>query len=201
MKEVTIKMHPKQGQALNYLINKPEIREVLYGGAKGGGKSFLGAFWLISSALLYPETSWFVARENLTDLRKHTIPTFFEVIKLLGLDIDSIKFNGQDNIFHFSNGSRIVFVSASYLPSDPMFERFGSMQNTGGWIEEGGEIDEMAYANLKLSIGRCKNKEYGIPFKLLITANPKKNWMYNNIIKPFFAVREKNNRVIPDDAP
>jgi len=183
MSEAVIKMHKRQGDALNYLINEPNIREVLYGGAKGGGKSFLGAYWLISSALIYAETSWFVARENLTDLRKHTIPTFFEVIKLLKLIPDSYKFNGQDNIFSFDNKSRIVFVSATHLPSDPMFERFGSMQNTGGWIEEGGEINENAYANLKLSIGRCNNEKYNLPFKLLITANPKKNWMYNDFIK------------------
>lgn len=204
MSEAVIRMHPKQGDALNYLINYPEIREVLYGGAKGGGKSFLGAFWLISSSLLYADTSWFVARENLTDLRKHTIPTFFEVIKLLKLNLDSVRFNGQDNIFHFTNGSRIVFVSASYLPSDPMFERFGSMQNTGGWIEEGGEINENAYQNLKLSIGRCNNEKYNLPFKLLITANPKKNWMYNYFIKnitedkKYIQAFAKDNHYLPE---
>jgi len=31
--EALIKMHPKQGEALHYLINEPAIREVLYGGA------------------------------------------------------------------------------------------------------------------------------------------------------------------------
>jgi len=178
-----IKLHLKQIEAFKVLTQEPKTRELLYGGAKGGGKSFLGALWLIISAILYPGTSWFVARENLTDLRKHTIPTFYEVLKILGISFDLFKFNGQDNIILFTNGSRIIFVSATHLPSDPMFERFGSMQNTGGWIEEGGEINENAYQNLKLSIGRCKNEEYNLPFKLLITANPKKNWMYNDFIK------------------
>lgn len=176
-------MHRKQAEALSYLIGYPEIREVLYGGAKGGGKSFLGAFWITSSCLKYAGTSWFVARENLVDLRRHTIPTFFEVFKICGVDPSSVKYNGQDNFFTFSNGSRVLFASTQSLPSDPMYERFGSMQNTGGWLEEAGEIPEAAYQNLKLSIGRCKNEEYGIPFKLLITANPKKNWMYNGFIK------------------
>jgi len=101
----------------------------------------------------------------------------------MGVSYDTFKFNGQDNIFTFNNGSRIIFVSASHLPSDPMFERFGSMQNTGGFLEEAGEINENAYQNLKLSIGRCKNEQYNLPFKLLITANPKKNWMYRDFIK------------------
>jgi len=198
-------MHPKQGQAMSLLTN-PEhstIREVLFGGAKGGGKSFLGASWETLMAIQYPGTSWFVARENLTDLRKHTIPTFHEVFKILDIGFNNYKFNGMDNIFTFSNGSRIIFVSAQYLPSDQMFERFGSMQNTGGWIEEGGEIDEMAYSNLKLTIGRCKNEEYNIPFKLLITANPKKNWMHRDFIrtitpdKRYIQSFAKDNRYLP----
>jgi hypothetical protein len=176
----------KQFEALTYLNDK-DTRELLFGGAKGGGKSYLGALNYTMLSLIYPGTQWFVAREELNDLRKWTVPTFNEVAKNIGLDRKEYKYNGQDNYFEFFNGSKINFIAAKKIPSDVFFERFGSMQNTGGWIEEGGEIDEMAYSNLKLSIGRCKNKEYGIPFKLLITANPKKNWMYNNIIKPLEA--------------
>lgn len=180
------KKNEKQELALNYL-NDNETRELLFGGAKGGGKSYLGATQLIMKSLIYPGTQWFVAREELNDLRKWTIPTFNEVARNIGLEKTDYKFNGQDNFFEFFNGSKINFLAAKKTPSDPLFEGFGSMQTTGGWLEEGGEIDEMAYSNLKLSIGRCKNKEYGIPFKLLITANPKKNWMYTNIIKPLEA--------------
>jgi len=63
-----------------------------------------------------------------------------------------------------------------------MFERFGSMPMTRGWIEEGGEVPESAKANLWLSIGRWKNKEYGLKKKLLITANPKKGWMKRDFV-------------------
>lgn len=204
MTERKIKMHAKQAEALECLIGENGIREVLYGGAKGGGKSFLGCFWICSSSILYPGTSWFIARESLNDLRKHTMPSIFEVLRILDINQNLYKFNGQDNIFTFSNGSRIIFVSATYLPSDPMFERFGSMQNTGGFIEEGGEINELAYSNLKLSIGRCMNKEYNLPFKLLITANPKKNWMYRDFIKTitpdkkFIQAFAKDNIYLPE---
>lgn len=204
---VVVPMHPKQIEALKVLTsdNYRHIRELLYGGAKGGGKSFLGASWLTNSAILYPGSSWFIARENLIDLRRHTIPTFYEYFKIAQVDTRHIKYNGQDSIFNFSNGSRILFVSAQYLPGDPMFERFGSMQNTGGWIEEGGEIDRMAYENLKLSIGRCKNAEYDIPFKLLVTANPKKNWMRDRFIKELSSDRyyiqafAKENHYLPNE--
>lgn len=206
--ESNITVTPKQGEAIKLLLNKEfdEIREVLYGGMKGGGKSFLGAIWFIHTALKYPEVTLTVMRKNLTDLRLHTIPTVHEVLKVGNIPLATVKYNGQDNYFDFKNGSRISFVAAQYLPSDPYYERYGSMQNTFGWIEEGGEIPESAYENFKLSIGRRNNKEYNLPFKLLITANPKKNWMHNKFIKnpdlskvAFIKASAKENTYLPTD--
>ncbi|MEK6883938.1 MAG: hypothetical protein AABY22_30185, partial [Nanoarchaeota archaeon] len=59
---------------------KDEVtEEILYGGAKGGGKSYLGASLIFGDALIYPETHYFIARQELIDLRKYTIPTIQEV--------------------------------------------------------------------------------------------------------------------------
>jgi len=79
-----------------------------------------------------------------------------------------------------------------------MFERFGSMQMTGGWIEEGGEVQEAAKANLQLSIGRWKNEQYGLKPKLLITCNPKKGWMKKDFIEPYnMGTLPPNRRFVP----
>jgi hypothetical protein len=66
-----------------------------------------------------------------------------------------------------------------------MYERFGSLEYTGGWIEEGGEINFGAYDVLKTRIGRWYNTEYNLLPKLLVTCNPKRNWMYDEFIQPF----------------
>jgi phage terminase large subunit len=58
------------------------------------------------------------------------------------------------------------------------------MQMTRGWIEEVGEVNELAKINLKLSIGRWKNDDYKLLGKLLMTCNPKKNWLKYNYIDP-----------------
>ena len=164
----------------------PTTEEILYGGGKGGGKSYLGASLIFGDALIYPETNYFIARKALNDLRKFTIPTIHEVVKNWGLTFeDYIAFNGQDNIFNLKNGSKVFFIPCDDVPSDPLFERFGSMQMTRGWEEEGGEISETAHRNLSLSIGRWKNDEYGLAPKLLITANPKKGWMKRDFIDPW----------------
>lgn len=176
--------NPKQLLAVEYWIDS-ESEEILYGGAKGGGKSYLGASLIFGDALIYPETHYFIARKELNDLRKFTIPTIHEVFKKWELDINQyVSFNGQDNCFNLYNGSKVFLISCKEEPSDPLFERFGSMQMTRGWLEEAGEIPENAKANLWLSVGRWKNDEYNLMGKLLITANPKKGWMKREFVDP-----------------
>lgn len=175
----------KQIQAAEYWIDS-ETEEILYGGAKYGGKTYLGCSLIFGDALIYPETQYFIARQTLSDLRKFTIPSIHERFKHWGLDVTRYaSFNGQDNIFNLYNGSKVYLLECKQNPSDPMFERFGSMQMTRGWIEEGGEVVEAAKANLYLSIGRWKNDIYNLKKKLLITANPKKGWMKRDFVDPF----------------
>jgi phage terminase large subunit len=183
--ELTLDLHAKQIHAFDLLTRDAAVKEVLFGGAKNGGKSYLGVSWIFGSALLYPGTRWFIARKELNDLRKHTTPTIQEWFKNQGLNADKYaRFNGQDNYYKLANGSLVFLIDCRHMPADEMYERFGSLQFTGGWIEEGGEIPFAAYENLKLSIGRWLNDQFGLRFKLLITCNPKKNWMYTDFYKP-----------------
>lgn len=147
--------------------------------------SFLGATLIFGDALIYPGTHYFIARQELNDLVKFTIPTIHEVFRNWGIKLDDYgTYNGQDKAFYLNNGSKVYLIACKEIPSDPLYERFGSMQMTRGWIEEGGEIAEAAKANLWLSIGRWMNDEYGLKKKLLITANPKKGWMKRDFVDP-----------------
>jgi len=97
----------------------------------------------------------------------------------LGVDSRYYKFNGQDNYFSLYNKSKVFLIEAAYMPSDPLYQRFGSMQMTRGWIEEAGEFERAASNNLKASVGRWKNDLYGINGKILQTCNPSKNYLYH----------------------
>lgn len=183
----------KQLEAAEHWLD-PQVEQILYGGAKGGGKSFLGASLIFGDALIYPGTHYFIARRELIDLRKFTIPTIHEVFKKWGMKMDDTitdgefagnkiaVYDGQDHVFKLYNGSQVFLIACKHEPSDPLFERFGSMQMTRGWEEEAGEIPEDAHANLWLSIGRWKNDDYNLKKKLLITANPKKGWMKRDFV-------------------
>lgn len=161
----------------------PAVSEIVYGGSKGSGKSYLGASLTFGDAFLYPETHYFIARKELNDLRKYTIPTIYEAIKNMGVDERYVKFNGQDNFFRCYNDSKVFLLEAKYQPSDALYMRFGSMSMTRGWIEEAGEIEEAAKNNLMASVGRWKNDVYNLPPKLLQTCNPSKNYLYREFYK------------------
>lgn len=185
----------KQKQAARYWIDKQTF-EIIYGGAKYSGKSFLGCNLIFGDAFTYPETNYFIARHALNDLRKFTIPSIYEVFDSWGLNADYYKYNGQDNLFTLCNGSVVYLLEAKYYPSDPMFERFGSMQMTRGWIEEAGQISEEAKNNLAASTGRWKNLEYGIDAKLLQTCNPSKNYLYKDYKKNKQGLLENHKKFI-----
>jgi len=178
------KKHEKQEQALQILNDNTHV-EFLFGGAAGGSKSWTGCADLAFKCMAYPGTKWFIGRESLKRLRESTLITFFKVCSQYGIrrDVD-FSYNGQDHYLQFENGSRIDMLDLRYLPSDPLYERYGSLEYTGGWIEEGGEINFGAYDTLKTRVGRQMNDKYGLLRKLFITCNPKKNWMYNTFYKP-----------------
>lgn len=178
--------HEKQKEALN-LLTDDEHAEVLYGGAAGGAKSWTGAAWLLFMSLCFPETKWFIGRAELKRITQSTYITFKKVCTRYGVPDEIWSYNGQYNYIEFYNGSRIDFLDLKYIPSDPLYERYGSIEFTGGWIEEGGEVNFGAYDTLKTRVGRCLNKEYGLKRKLFITCNPKKNWMYDEFYRPWKA--------------
>jgi hypothetical protein len=162
------------------------VRYILYGGAAGGGKTWLGCEWLLQNCLRYAGSKWFIGRNELTRIMGSTFQTFRKLCKYHEVPPESWHFNGQYHYIEFFNGSRIDFLDLKYLPSDPLFERFGSLEYTGGWIEEAGEVHFLAFDVLKSRIGRWMNEEFGfVPPKLLLTCNPTQNWLYRIFYKPF----------------
>lgn len=189
-----LKIEPtyKQHLALERLFDS--VTEfVLFGGGANGGKSWIGCLWLILCCYMYPGTKYFIGREELKRLKDTTLVTFFKVCKYYKIPESDYRFNGQDNNIKFRNASRIDLLDLKFLPSDPLYERFGSAEYTSGWIEEAGEVHFDAFDTLKSRIGRYYNDKFNILGKIFLSCNPKRNWLFSIFYKPF-----KNNS-LPDN--
>lgn len=177
--EISIKPTPRQHEAYESLKTNDVV---LFGGAAGGGKSWLLAEKCLVYSYLYPGYKTFVGREELKRLMASWYVTWGKVCQHHHIPMDDWTLNGQYSYIQFRNSSRIDLLDLKFLPGDPLYERFGSLEYSDGCIEEAGEVDFRAYDILKTRIGR---QNLGVRPTLLLTANPKKNWLYNIFYLPW----------------
>ena len=182
---INVKITPTRKQHLAYQKLQDNItRYIIFGGGAGGGKSWLGCEWLLTMCYVYPGTKYFMGREELKRLMQSTYVTWIKVCAFHNIPHDDWILHGGYNYIEFKNGSRIDLLDLKFLPTDPMYERLGSLEYTAGWIEEAGEINFMAFDVLKTRVGRQKNKEFNLMPKILLTCNPNKEWLYHTIYLP-----------------
>lgn len=187
---ITAKIRPNEKQAEAWRLWFDSMVMFLgYGGAAGGGKSWFGCELLLVLAFRYPGSRWFIGRNELKRLMQSTYVTWVQVCKHHKIPDTDWKLNGQYNYIEFidgkAKGTRIDLLDVAKTPSDPMYERFGSLEYTGGWLEEAGEVDFLAFDVLKSRLGRWKNKEMGFSPKMLLTFNPKKGWLHEMFYAPW----------------
>ena len=181
---------PKQENAVYYLKDS-ETKELIYGGAAGGGKSALGVLWVIEQCQSLPGTRWLIGRSKLKALKETTLNTFFELTTKLNIS-SQFNYNAQSGIIYWNNGSEILLKDLYAYPSDPNFDSLGSLEITGAFIDECNQITYKAWQIVKSRI-RYKIKEFNLSPKLLGTCNPSKNWVYSQ-----FYLKDKNGTIDND---
>ena len=182
-----------QAEAIEYLFDKTTT-EVLFGGAAGGGKSWVGCSWLILMCLKYPKTRYLMGRSKLDSLKKTTLNTFLEVCETWGLKANKhYNFNGGSNIIKFYNKSEVMLKDLFLYPSDRNFDNLGSLEITAAFIDEANQITEKA-KNIVASRMRYKLDEYNLIPKMLMTCNPAKNWVYTQYYRPSKEGKQKPYR-------
>ena len=135
-----------------------------------------------------------IGRKELKRLKQSILPTLFDLFSSWGLKKD------RDYIYNSTAGeiifpkarppgtdldqaSKFIFMDLSHQPNDPNYERLGSLEFTGAFIEEAAEVEQKA-KEVVFSRIRYKLNEFGIIPKLLLTCNPSKNWLYSEFFKP-----------------
>lgn len=156
--------------------------------------SWLGCFWQITRRLTLPGSVGFICRREYARLVDTTMKTFFEVVDFLGVR-DEFVFRTSSsggkaaNAAYFSNGSMIYFRYLDYDRNDPNYDRFGSYGITDLFGDEAQELDEKAISVLRgrFSLLYGKNPdgtEWHTTPKSMYSCNPRKNWIYNDFVKP-----------------
>lgn len=171
----------KQEECVYYLKDKT-TKEIIYGGAAGGGKSALGCLWLIENCQIYAGSRWLMGRSKLKNLKETTLNTFFEIASKLGIS-DQFTYNQQSGVIRWNNGSEIILKDLFLYPSDPNFDNLGSLEICGAFIDECNQVVFKAWQIVK---SRCRYKldEFGIIPKVFGSCNPSKNWVYKFFYKP-----------------
>lgn len=196
----TLDFRPTRKQYIAWqAVNNNLIDDIILGGAAGGGKTWFGSEYILSTAIGYPGSKQFIGRNELKRLMQSCFVTLTtKVMPHHGLKqgVDW-TFNGQYNVIKFYNGSTVDLLDLAYTPGDPMFERFGSLEYTRGWIEEASEVNFKAYDVLKSRVGRHLNKEMNIKSKLLMTLNPSQDWPYRMFYTPWKTAGRPSNPETP----
>jgi len=181
---IRLELSIKQREAFDVLTKDKKVTELFYGGAAGGGKSFVGCAWIIYSCLRYTGSRWLIGRAILKSLKESTLLTFFDICKQWGLKKDThYHYNTMAGVIKFHNGSEVYLKDLFKYPSDPEFDTLGSTEFTGAFIDEASQVTKKA-KDIVSSRLRYKLEEFDLIPKLFISSNPSKNFLYSEFYKP-----------------
>jgi phage terminase large subunit len=192
----------RQEQALRLLCSKEKV-ELCYGGAKGGGKSWLLCVWafiwarkLIKLFGLKPSPTpvpvGFIGRKRSVDFRKTTFETWKQVIPFEAYEIKEIN-----NEIIIDGTVKIMFGG---LDDTANINKFNSAELCFIAIDQAEETEKEDVAVLEGTLRRRCN---GItpPYKTLYTANPRKCWLKQQFLKPPLRNGSHFVRALPSDNP
>jgi len=170
-----IKPTPKQIEAKE-IATQQDKNIVLYGGAIRGGKSFWLCLMFHSLAMKHEGSKWVMIRKSLPTLKKTLIPSFFKLYHM-GINHYIEKFNSQDYIVYYKNGSQIMFMAESY-DTDKELNRFRGLEINGAGFDE---INECQEDTFNVVNSRVFSYSHLIPNQpkpiVLATCNPSTGWV------------------------
>jgi hypothetical protein len=178
-----------------HLLNDSTTQTVIYGGAAGGGKSYLGCLWLVSWCMKYAGVRMALGRYEYKKLKTTSYKTLLDVFKKWDMhEGEEFTLNLASDNPHvkFANGSEIVLVHFAVSHKDPDFDRLGSLELTGIFIDEVAEIQYRAWSVIMGRI-RYKLDDYGLIPKRFGTCNPTNTFVKSEYYEPW------KEGVLPED--
>lgn len=145
--------------------------------------SYLGSCWLISTCLRWSDMRMVVARATLKSLRESTWNTICSVAKSWGLEEGvHYKVNSLYGEMTFWNDSKIIMKELSESLIDPDFNRLGSSEFSGCFIDEVSQISQKAVDVIGSRLRWNVENTTVVP-KLLMSTNPCLGWVRERFVQ------------------
>lgn len=191
----------KQSLAYNTL-HQPHINELLYGGAKGGGKSVFGCYWSYLQAYeiaqkhfptkpAFPVPVGFMGRKVGKNFKETTLETWKRFIP-------SNRYEISGNPAVITIEGRVKIITGGLDRSEDI-EQFNSAELAFFFIDQAEEITRDDVGALRAALRLVINGQ-ALDYKGLFTANPRNCWLKDEfILNPGADV--KFVRALPGDNP
>lgn len=179
--KVVFEPHPKQEEFIRAVLSQ-KYKYLLFGGAAGGGKSYVSLATLIILAKIFPKSKSFVIRESMPTLKRTTIPSFYKLCPKSFIDTHNLA----EQTVRFTNGSSLTFFPENYN-QDKNLTRLDGIEANFFLIEEGQEIQRKTFEKCKLRAGRHIIPDLDIQPNpmIMITCNPSQNWTKTVFYDPY----------------
>jgi hypothetical protein len=174
-----------------WLLQEKFVDELLYGGAKGGGKSIFGCYWM------YLEC-YEIARKYIPNPLKHPVPIGFMGRKVAKhfkeTTLDTWKRFIPPNMYQMKGDpaeiviAERVMIRTGGLEAKEDLEKFNSAEFARIFVDQAEETtkDDISVlrASLRLVLNKGKHKKWPqkIKGKILWTANPAPGWLKTDFI-------------------
>lgn len=165
-------------------LRRQDVREVLYGGAKGGGKSVFGCLWCFEKALdvmkvcnvgprKHPIPVGFMGRKRGVDFTNTTLETWKRFIPE---DMYEIKGKPAEIII----ADRVKILTGG-LDNNDIINKFNSAEYAFFFLDQAEEIDAEQIGELRATFRLIING-VKVPGKGLFTANPAPSFLKDEFI-------------------
>jgi len=178
--DIKIDYKPNSKQTAAHIASETH-RNVLYGGAVGGGKSYWLCMSTIAHVVKYPGSRVCLVRKHLSTFKNSTLVT------LLGLLPQQLilSHNQQDGKITLVNNSVIVYGGVG-TPEE--VQKIGSTEFSLIGIDEAGEVDLEPFLFLSSRLRWTLPDGTTPHYNILLASNPAHNWL-----KEYFIDSPKEN--------
>ena len=183
MQDIRIRLQPKQKQFLKSIENVPIT---LFGGARGGGKSYSIRNIFLARRLQFPNSAGAIFRRTFPELEANHIRPLFQEHPYLRQFWSESK-----RLLSLPNGSTLQFCHCSNEDDIGLYQG-REISDLG--IDEAGQFTEGMFRTL---LGSNRSSIKGVPVRCALTANP--GGVGHAWLKRIFIERRFNERERPKD--